>query len=70
MVDHRNWGSEIHGVPRGQLVQWHPLSLPAVLSSCRNLRPTTRAGGAHLYTAPAIQAFQWPPIKGERERYT
>lgn len=65
-----------------QLGIWNPRGAPGPdrtmapplpsrsVSSCRNLRPTTRAGGAHLYSARAIQAFEWPLIKGEWEKFT
>lgn len=71
MVDHRNSGSEIHGVPRGQVVQWHPLLPPRSASSCHNLRPTTLAGGAHLYRCfDPSRLLNGQPIKGEWEKFT
>lgn len=70
MVDHRYSGSEIHGVPRGQVAQWHPLSHPAVClpaAICgQRLAPGVRICGS----AAAAQALQWPPINGEWEKFT
>lgn len=70
MVDHRNSGSEIHGVPRGQVVQWHPLSLPAVCLPAAICGQRLALGERICTSAPAIQAFEWPPIKAEWEMFT
>lgn len=71
MVDHRNSGSEIHGVPRGQLVQWHPpLSLPAVRLPAAICGQRLALGERICTSVWTIQAFERPPIKGEREKFT
>lgn len=68
MVDHRNPGSENHGVPRGQDAQWHPLSFPAVRLPAAICGRWVAGGGSAICTdAPAIQAPDWAPIQGESD---
>ncbi|TKS84609.1 Neural proliferation differentiation and control protein 1 [Collichthys lucidus] len=70
MVDHRNSGSEIHGVPRGQIVQWHPLSLPAVCLPAAICGQRLALGERICTVLGPSKAFEWPLIKGEWEKFT
>lgn len=48
MVDHRNSGSEINGVPRGQVVQWHPSPFPQCVFLPQSAANGSRWGSASV----------------------